>query len=873
MTTPTTSLYVRPGWASSTWSYAGITAVSFDASTALGQTFSRGDMQYSQDSGRTWIAYTTPLDAPGAYVATAGTLWRFQDSLGSDASAPETFNVHYKLADGSIVTTVDTVFPDSQPVGAVGSNNIVFTTAHAGDVVDVLQPIDTGDQTGGRWVIDSQSQPGLFAIAYNPAVDTSARLVVADAGLLPADGQAAAVTVHFYDRYQVDTNGNPIANSGVTQTLTYSVENGTTSDLPGFGNASKAGAALDAYGSAPALATLLGGCIVAVWQGPDTAAGGAGSGLWAQLRDAGGNAQGAAFALTPDGDATMEGQPAVSALDGGRFVVAYTLNDGGANRIAYRVVAANGSAGAEHVLDAGAGGDASMPTVATLADGSFAVGWRSGAAVHVQQAAADGSPVGAQQVYGALGSAYSPAMAGLKDGGYVVSWGEINDGNVYAASSRAPSAVVVASGDGYAASITTAAPLPHVTALADGGFVVAWDSYAHDPLGLSNSDIFFQRFDAAGNKAGAVTQANVDSGGGHFDADVAALSDGTFLVAWQAGDGDGNGIFGRRFGADGTAIDTQEFAISQLRSGDQASPDVTALANGGFAGAWVDTSASGVAIEMRTLSGLTGTMATIQGGAQTAGAGDVAAAPAAHPVAGTPVASSPVVSAPATSTPVASTPVASTPVAGTPAAPAVTSLAFSGATHALAAVAGESKVAGQGGLDTLVYASARAGATIVDDGGSVSVTDAAGNHATLSNVERLQFSDGMVALDVHGTAGEAYRLYQAAFDRTPDKAGLGYWIAALDKGMSLTQAAAGFAGSAEFASLYGANTTDTQFVQALYQNVLHRAGDSAGADFWMHALASSVTRADVLANFSESTENQAQLIGTIQNGIDYLHWG
>jgi hypothetical protein len=253
---------------------------------------------------------------------------------------------------------------------------------------------------------------------------------------------------------------------------------------------------------------------------------------------------------------------------------------------------------------------------------------------------------------------------------------------------------------------------------------------------------------------------------------------------------------------------------------------------------------------LRILAGDTGTFSTIQSGIQMVTTGDAAPAPAAHPV---------------TSVPASGTSVAS--------APAVTSLTFSGLTQALAAVSGESKVTGQGGLDTLVYASARAGASIVDQGSTVSVTDAAGNHATLSNVERLKFSDGMVALDVHGTAGEAYRLYQAAFDRTPDKAGLGYWIAAMDKGMTLTQAAAGFAGSAEFANLYGANASDTQFVQALYQNVLHRAGDSAGADFWLHALGSSVTRADVLANFSESAENQAQVIGTIQNGIDYLHWG
>lgn len=871
MITPTTSLYVRPGWASSFWSYADATAtaVSFDMSTALGQTFARGGMQYSQDGAKTWIAYTMPVDAQGAYVATAGTLWRFQDTLGADGASPQAFNVHYKLADGTVVTNVDTVFPDSQPVGAVGTRDVVFTTAHAGDVVDVLRPIDTGDQASGRWVIDGQSQPGLFSIVYNPAVDTSAKLVVADASLLPADGQSAAVTVHYYDRYQIDSYGNPVPNAGVAQTLTYSIEHGATSDLAGFGNESLAGVALDAYDSHPALATLAGGGFVAVWQGPDTVAGGAGSSLWAQLRDAGGNALGAAFALTPDGDAATEGQPAVSALAGGGFVVAYTVNGGGSNQIAYRAVDANGHAGAQHVLDAGGAGDAAMPTVATLADGTFAVGWRSGAAVHVQQAAADGTLVGGQQVYGALGSAYSPAVASLKDGGYLVSWGEINDGNVHAAVSTAPATAFVASGDGYAASSATAAPLPHVATLADGSVVVAWDSYANDQLGLANSDIFFQRFDAAGNKVGDVTQANVGSGGAHNDAEVAALSDGTFLVAWQSADDDGNGVFGRRFGADGTAIDAQEFAVSQLRSGDQAGPAVTHLAGGGFAGAWVDTAASGgAAIELRILAGSTGGVAAIEGGAQMTGSG--AAAPA--PATGAAAASSPSpVPAPAPA-PVPA-PAASPPVASTPAAPPVTSLAFSGATHALAAVAGESKVAGQGGLDTLVYASARAGATIAADGGTVSVTDAAGNHATLSNVERIQFSDGMVALDVNGTAGEAYRLYQAAFDRTPDKVGLGYWIAALDKGATLTQVAAGFAGSAEFADRYGAHATDTQFVQALYQNVLHRVGDSAGFDFWMHALASAATRADVLANFSESAENQAQVIGSIHNGIDYLHWG
>jgi hypothetical protein len=909
MTSPSSTIYVRPGWASSTWSYANlqlpagaatstVSAVAFDAASALDQQFTRGDIQYSLDNGKNWTSYALPVDGQGSYVSVSATLWRFQDRLGSDGATPDTFNVHYKLANGSIATEQDTVFADSQPVGLVGTNDVVFSTMHAGDVVDTLLPMDTGAVTGGRWVIDDQSQPGLFAIAWDPAGTTAAHLVVANAAAMPANGQSAAVTVHYYDRYQVGTDGNPAAGTGVARTLTYSIEDGASSGgLAGFGSDSTlgAGAGVDAWSAQPALATLSGGGFVAVWQGMDAVAGGAGTGagagLWAQLRDAGGNARGAAFALTPDGDANIEGQPAVAALGGGRFVVAYPLNDGAGNAIAYRVVDAAGRAGAEHVLDTGAGGDAAMPTVAALADGSVVVGWRSASAVHVQALTADGVASGPQQVYGALGSAYSPALAALSGGGYVVAWGEMNDGNVYAAPSKAPAAVFIASGDGYAASIATAAPLPHVTALADGGFVVAWDSYVNDPRGFSISDIFFQRYDGAGHAQGGSVQANVESGGGRYDAAVTTLSDGSFLVAWQGSDDDGNGIYGRRFGADGTPLDTQEFALNEMRAGDQTGPAVIALAGGGFAGAWVDSAADGsVNVEARVLNAGTAAVAAVTAAAtvpaadshtgsaaETPAGATAPVAPASHAADSAPAVAHPAppaASAPAVSVPVTTAPVNSAPVASAPAATAapVKALTFGSDGHMLAAVAGESTVSGTGGLDTLVYAGARAGTQVVVAGGAVSVTDGAGNHALLAGVERLQFSDGMVALDIDGAAGDAYRLYQAAFDRAPDKAGLGYWIGALDHGMTLDQAASSFTGSAEFHQLYGANASDAQFVRALYANVLHRPAEGAGYDFWVDAL-HATSRADVLANFSGSGENRAQVIGSIEHGIDYQHWG
>jgi hypothetical protein len=832
MTTPATLINVRPGYASTTWHYAGATptgaspvaAVAFDASSSLGQAASRGDLQYSLDAGKTWSNYALPVDGQGAYVAAlsatlSATLWRFQDRQPGDSVTPDSFNVHYRLADGSVATVENTVVVDNQPVGLTGSYDILFTTMRAGDVADVLLPVDTGALTGGRWVIDSQSQPGLFAVAYDRAVDTSGRLVIADAALLPASGGAASATLHYYDRYQVDAGGNPLPNTGVTRTLTYTVEDGSTRDLAGFANEARLGAGSDAASASPSVATLSTSGFVTVWQGPDAA-------LWAQTRDAAGNALGANFALTPNGGG-VEGQPAVSALADGRFVVAYTLNDGGADKIAYRVVEAGGGAGAEHVVDGGAAGDAAMPTLATLADGSFAVAWRSGGTVHVQQAAAaDGSAIGAVHDAGALGSAYSPDLAALKAGGYVLAWGEINDGNVYASINGG--APFVASGDGYAASIATAAPLPHVTALAGGGFVVAWDSYMNDPHGFSISDIYFQRFDGAGHVLGALTQANVESGGGRYDAAVAALSDGGFVVTWQGSDDAGNGIFGRRFGADGSAVDPHEFAVSQHRAGDQAGADVSALAGGGFVTAWVDTAADGsVGVEMRLLQGQ-----VADGGAAHLGTVQPSAALT---------------------------------------APSPTAIVGDARNNALDVSAGIRALDGGAGLDTAVYRGARAGYTVVHDGSGFAVTDAAGDHAALQNIERVQFSDGMVALDVDGTAGQAYRLYQAAFDRTPDKVGLGFWIDVLDRGAPLRDAARDFVGSQEFKNLYGANPSDAQFVDALYQNVLHRPAEGAGFDFWMSSL-QVVSRAEVLVNFSESAENQAQVVGSIQNGIDYVHW-
>lgn len=751
---------------------------------------------------------------------------------------------------------------DYAPVGILDDRDVLFTTLRTGDLAATLTPIDWGLPTGGRWVIDAQSVPGLFSISYNPATDTTARLIVNDAALLPAAGSGVAVTVHYYDRYQIDGYGNPLPGKGIAETLVYNVEAGSARDLAGFGNEFALGAAAPAGN--PELATLSTGSFIAVWQAP-------GGNVVGQLRSADGAAQGQVFAISSSSDGAVEGAPAVAALADGRSVVAYTSTDGAGTRIAYRVLDATGKAGAEVVVGA-AGPDTAMPDVAALGDGSFAIAWRSGGQVHVRSADANGNPSGVEQVYGTLGTAFSPSIA-ARAGGYVLAWGELGDGNVYAA--QAGGAPILVSGDGLAASIATAAPQPAVTVLAGGGFVVTWDSYANSPWGFASSDIFFQRFDAAGNRLGDMTQANLDAGGGRFEATTIALADGGFLIAWQSagGDFDGNGVFGRRFAADGAALDAREFGINEMRQGDQANPVLSALAGGGFAAAWIDTQADGTAqVEARVLAGAEPAPVVSAPATSTAPEPVPAPAPAPTPAPAPAPAPAPVVTpAPAPSSGTGST--GNTTGSGSAIATAVSG---SDGANLLKAMAGNQKVDGLGGVDTIEYGSYKslfditrtaAGTTVVDRFG-------AGGTDTLVNVERLKFADVSVALDIEGTAGQAYRLYRAAFDRAPDKEGVGYWIKMMDAGVTLEQVAAGFATSAEFKSLYGANASDAQFVGLLYNNVLHRSAEGAGYDYWMKALTELHTpREQVLAFFSESAENQAQVIGAIQNGIEFTPWG
>lgn len=186
--------------------------------------------------------------------------------------------------------------------------------------------------------------------------------------------------------------------------------------------------------------------------------------------------------------------------------------------------------------------------------------------------------------------------------------------------------------------------------------------------------------------------------------------------------------------------------------------------------------------------------------------------------------------------------------------------------------AGDDTIQGGAGLDVAVFIGVRAEYRVVTEAGSLLVSDihdlARDGVDRLEGVERLHFSNGVLAFDLAGNAGQAYRLYQAAFARDPDLDGLSFWTGLLDaNSFSLAEIAAAFVDSLEFAAAYGREVSDAAFVDLLYRNVLQRGADALGEAFWTGRLAEGASRAEVLVHFSESTENVGLVAAAIATGI------
>jgi Ca2+-binding RTX toxin-like protein len=189
-----------------------------------------------------------------------------------------------------------------------------------------------------------------------------------------------------------------------------------------------------------------------------------------------------------------------------------------------------------------------------------------------------------------------------------------------------------------------------------------------------------------------------------------------------------------------------------------------------------------------------------------------------------------------------------------------------GGNNVFVPLGGFNTIEGGSGFDQVVINAPIETSTINVSGNQVVVYSSESTD-TIINAQRIQFSDGVLALDIQGNAGNAYRLYQAAFDRTPDIAGLSFWTHALDTGVNIQTVAQDFVNSSEFQTVFGTNPTNQQLAYAMYQNVLGRAPDPAGLAFWVAALNNGTPVGAVLEGFAVSSENHALVDPTLVGGI------
>ncbi len=180
----------------------------------------------------------------------------------------------------------------------------------------------------------------------------------------------------------------------------------------------------------------------------------------------------------------------------------------------------------------------------------------------------------------------------------------------------------------------------------------------------------------------------------------------------------------------------------------------------------------------------------------------------------------------------------------------------------------------------------------VDQTGLLTLLDNnTGQSETFTGASFLIFNDAATGTDANGNSEyssmyfignanqtEVTELYNAAFGRQPDLGGVEYYGNQLKSGMTFTQIATEFMASPEFQVRYGANVTDTQFVNNLYENVLHRTPAASEVAYYTAALANQEAGAIVnttnpvqwsrqieLLNFTNSPENQADVSGFVVN--------
>ena len=131
---------------------------------------------------------------------------------------------------------------------------------------------------------------------------------------------------------------------------------------------------------------------------------------------------------------------------------------------------------------------------------------------------------------------------------------------------------------------------PATAVLTNGEIIVTWTSTGQDGSG---DGVYLQHFTATGGKIGVETRVNSFTANGQAHSQIAALTDGGYVVVWDSvgQDGSGKGIYAQRYASDGARLGG-ETLVNSYKTGDQHDPAVSALGDG-FVVSWTSAGQDG----------------------------------------------------------------------------------------------------------------------------------------------------------------------------------------------------------------------------------------------------------------------------------------
>jgi Domain of unknown function (DUF4214) len=120
-----------------------------------------------------------------------------------------------------------------------------------------------------------------------------------------------------------------------------------------------------------------------------------------------------------------------------------------------------------------------------------------------------------------------------------------------------------------------------------------------------------------------------------------------------------------------------------------------------------------------------------------------------------------------------------------------------------------------------------------------------------AGVSRTQVAQGIAGSD-EAMGRDVQLFYDTLLDRTADADGLAYWTQQLETGETLNQVKGGILGSDEFFNEVGG--TNESFLNAVYEHELGRPVDANGLNYWEHQLDAGASRTTVADDVLASPE-------------------